>query len=374
MNGIFRFGNMIHAGSLAAVVVIAVFITSCTGDHDTVQAPVTSVNATVVRIDLVPIPETYITTGTLVANERVDIAARVIGQIQNLTVREGDSVTKGQRLLTVDPVEIQNRLNEALARLAEARAQAEEAKADLERHEKLVKQKAVSERAVEQVRLRYDVTQETVRAAEAAVKQVRTQLEYTDIRSPVSGSVVAKHKRSGDMATPGAAILTIEDPTNIEVETFIKESYVNEVKVGDSVQVTIDALHRQLPGTVTQVVQSGDPGTYRYLVKVALGDTNGLRAGMFARVDFVVGEKSGIAIPADAIVMRADIPGVYLVDDNGIAHFRMVRTGRQWLKQIEIVAGLTAGDHIVVSKPTAVHTGDRVTSVSGTENSANTND
>ena len=62
MNGIFRFGNMIHAGSLAAVVVIAVFITSCTGDHDTVQAPVTSVNATVVRIDLVPIPETYITT------------------------------------------------------------------------------------------------------------------------------------------------------------------------------------------------------------------------------------------------------------------------------------------------------------------------
>ena len=173
MDGIYRFANVKHVVSL--IVVIVVFMTSCSGDSDTgVQAPVSTVNAAVVRIDPAPIPETYVTTGTLVANERVDVAARVIGQIQNLTVREGDSITKGQRLLTVDPVEIQNRLNEALARLAEARAQAEEAKADLERHEKLVKQNAVSARAVEQVRLHYDVTQETVRAAAAAVKQVRT--------------------------------------------------------------------------------------------------------------------------------------------------------------------------------------------------------
>ena len=63
-------------------------------------------------------------------------------------------------------------------------------------------------------------------------------------------------------------------------------------------------------------------------------------------------------------------PGVYLVDENNVAHFRMVRTGREWLDRTEIIAGLTAGDRIVVSEPAAVHTGDRVVPVGDTEESA----
>ncbi|KAF0191694.1 MAG: RND family efflux transporter MFP subunit [Gammaproteobacteria bacterium] len=353
-------GRLAIAG-LAAVIVVTLLTGGCGTGTDNESKPVAiTVTADVINVIAQAIPETYTTAGTLVANGRVDIASRLLGEIRNLAVREGQAVTTGQRLLTIDATEITNRLNEVQARLSEARAQSEEARADLERHQKLLAQKAISERAVEQARLRYDVTRESVHAADAATSQIRAQLEYTDIRSPVTGVVVTKHKQNGDMATPGAPILTIEDPSNIEVETFIKESYVNQINPGDKVQVSIDALRKQGSGTVTRVVRSGETGTYRYLVKVVLSDVSDLRAGMFARVEFPVGEKTGIAIPNSAIIERSDIPGVYLVDENAIAHFRMVRTGRHWQDQTEIVAGLSANDRIAITNTATLRTGDRI--------------
>ncbi len=357
-------GRFAIAG-LTGVIVVTLLTSGCGAGTDSESKPAAgTVTADAINVVAQAIPETYTTAGTLVANERVDIASRLLGEIRNLAVREGQAVTKGQRLLTVDATEITNRLNEVQARLSEARAQADEARADLERHQKLLSQKAISERAVEQARLHYDVTRESVRAADAATSQIRAQLEYTDIRSPVTGVVVTKHKQNGDMATPGAPILTIEDPSNIEVETFIKESYVNQVNPGDKVQVSIDALRRQVSGTVTRVVRSGETGTYRYLVKMVLSDISDLRAGMFARVEFPIGEKAGIAIPNTAIIERSDIPGVYIVDENAIAHFRMVRTGRHWQDQTEIVSGLSANDRIAITNTATLRTGDRIEAIS----------
>lgn len=339
---------------------MTLLLAACAPGSDPEQPVVMTVAAEVIAVTAQAIPETYITTGTLTANNRVDIAARVLGEIRNLDVREGQAVAKGQTVLTIDATEITNRLREAQARVAEARAQAAEARADLERHQKLLSQNAMSERAVEQARLRDDVARESLAAAEAAATQIRVQLDYTEVRSPVAGIVVSRHKRSGDMATPGAPLLTIEDPSNLEVETFVKEGYVNAINNGDPVQVHIDAVRRQVAGTVSRVVRSGDTGTYRYLVKVALEDSGDLRAGMFARVAFLTGERSGITIPSAALVERADIPGVYLVDDDGIAHFRMVRTGQSSDHRIEIVSGLDADDRIAISNTGAIRTGFRV--------------
>lgn len=345
----------------AALAVAMLLMAACSDEHGRHDAPAAPpVAVTLYTVTPQAIPETYATTGTLVANERVEIASRVLGEIRSLAVREGQTVSSGQTLVTLDATEITNRLNEAQARLAEARALEMEARADFERHRKLLTQNAISERAVEQARLRHDVAHEGVRAAEATVSQVRAQIDYTEIRSPVSGIVVARHKRSGDIATPGAPILTLEDPSNIEVETFVHERYINRIQPDDPVSIRIDATGKQSAGTVTRVVRSGDPGTYRYLVKVVLRDTNGAQPGMFARIEFATGEKSGIALPAGAVVERSDLPGVYVIDSDNIARFRMVRTGRQWSDRIEIIAGLNAGDRVAMSNVAMLRTGDRV--------------
>ena len=116
-----------------------------------------------------------------------------------------------------------------------------------------------------------------------------------------------------------------------------------------------------MKGMVTHIVPSADPSTHSYLVKIVLEDVSSIRVGMFARIEFAMGQKQVITIPGTAIVTRADLPGVYMVDEQGIAHFRMVRTGRQFNDNVEIISGLDRGDRIVLAPASAVKTGDRIT-------------
>ncbi|HXH65482.1 MAG TPA: hypothetical protein VNH42_08255, partial [Mariprofundaceae bacterium] len=94
--------------------------------------------------------------------------------------------------------------------------------------------------------------------------------------------------------------------------------------------------------------------------KAALGQVPGLKAGMFADVQFQTGQTQGIMIPRSAIVMRSDIPGVYMVEADNSVHFRMIRTGRTWGDRVEVLSGLSAGERIVTSSGTPLRTGEHI--------------
>ncbi len=316
------------------------------------------------------IPETYTTTGTLIADDRVEIASRLMGFIRNLRVREGSKVKKGQLLLTIDPTEIEAQLSEARARLAQAQARFNEIEADYKRYKKLFEQHLIPASQFQKSELALQVAREDLRVAQANLRRVEVQLQYAEIRSPVDGVVVEKLKQAGDIANPGAPILTIENPANIVLKTFIREDHVRNVQVGDRLAIIVDAAKLRTVGTVTQVVPAGDPATHSYLVKATLEETRGVRIGMFARAEFLIGSKWGILIPAEAIVRRADLPGIYIVDEDGIAHFRMLRTGRQLDGRVEILAGLKGGERIVLRAEAPVHSGDRIIAAHGKEASA----
>ncbi len=340
---------------------------ACARDEDlTPQAPPgEQVRAELITTAPEEIPETYTTTGTLIADDRVEIASRLMGFIRDLRVREGNKVKKGQLLLTIDPTEIEAKLSEARARLAQARARFNEIEADYRRYKKLFEQHLIPASQFQKSELALQVAREDLRVAQANLKRVEVQLQYAEIRSPVDGVVVEKLKQAGDIATPGAPILTIENPANIVLKTFIREDHVRKVQVGDRLAITVDAAGLRTVGIVTQVVPAGDPATHSYLVKATLEDTRGVRIGMFARAEFLIGSKWGLLIPEEALVRRADLPGVYVVDENGVAHFRMLRTGRRLDGRVEVLAGLKGGERIVLRAEAPVHTGDHIVAASG---------
>ena len=313
-------------------------------------------------IDVAPreITETYTTTGTLITDDRVEIASRVMGYIRSINVEEGNKIRKGQLLLTIDPTEIQARLDEAQARLAQANARMAEANADLQRYRKLFEQHLVAATAFRKIELAAQLADQEQRAAQATLSRVRVELQYAEIRSPVDGIVVRKHRQKGDIATPGAPLLTVENPDNIVMRTYIREDHLQHIKPGDAVRITVDAAQLSTDGIVTQVVPAGDPATHSYMVKAALKETRGVRTGMFARADFSVGHKWGILLPKAALVMRADLPGVYVVDSQDRAHFRMLRTGRHIDGETEILAGLHGGERVAISSDVPLHSGDHV--------------
>jgi membrane fusion protein, multidrug efflux system len=338
-------------------------IAGCDQSNDSAETlPARSVTAHIHTVAYENVAETYTTSGTFISDERVEIASRISGFIRNLPVREGEAVKKGQVIVTIDPTDVQTSINEAEARLTQAKRKATEAAAEYERHKNLYEQKLIAEQMFRKVELQHQLAQEDLRVAQGALDQARALLEYAKIKSPVTGVVVDKYKQSGDLTTPGANILAVEDPTRIVLRTFINEAYVQYIHQGDAVLVTLDNQSSSLQGTVSHVVPSADPSTHSYMVKIVLEDISSIRVGMFARIEFAMGQKKVITVPGSAIVTHADLPGVYLVDAQGIAHFRMVRTGRQFSDDMEIISGLKSGDRIVVAPGSAIKTGDRVTS------------
>ncbi|MGE0370379.1 MAG: efflux RND transporter periplasmic adaptor subunit [Gammaproteobacteria bacterium] len=349
--------------SLLALLPLApLLLTACTTEHDSATPPAgAAIQAELHDVAPEQIDETYTTTGTLVADDRVEIASRLMGYIRDIKVREGSPVKQGQLLLTIDPTEIEAQRAEAEARVSQARARSAEAQADFERYKTLFEQKLVAANTYTKAELETQVAQEELRAALATLDRVKVQMQYAEVRSPVDGVVVERLRRAGDLANPGATILTVENPSNIVLETYIREDQLRHVQPGDEIAVSVDAVGLRTTGVVTQVVPSGDPATHSYLVKATLRELNGARSGMFARSAFSTGTKWTVLVPDAALVKRADLPGVYIVDRDGTAHFRMVRTGRHVDGRTEVIAGLGGGERIVAGADAPVRTGDRVT-------------
>lgn len=330
---------------------------ACEREAPVSEQPTVTVRAQIVKVMPQEISETYTTTGSLVADDRVDIASRLMGFIRSINVDEGNSVKEGQLLLTIDPTEINARLSEAKARVAQAKANLAETEADYSRYKTLYEQRLVALNQYRKVELAYQLASEELHAAHSTLEGIEVQLQYAEIRSPVSGVIVAKHKQSGDIATPGSPLLTIENPKNIVVRTFIEEQHIDKIRIGTPAIAVIEAAGIETEAMVSNIVPAADPATHSYLVKLVLGDIGQARSGMFSRVNFSMGFSHGITIAKSAITQRADIEGVYIVDNDNVSHYRMVRTGRQFTNTVEIVSGLRTGDRVIIAADKPVHSG-----------------
>jgi len=342
MRGIFK-----HPSILAWAILLAV--SGCADQQSVslqhIDHPVTHV-AHRLTLNMQAIPAHYITSGTVTSDHRVSMSSRLSGYIREMTVREGDQVKAGQVLLRIDPVH-------AKQALYQAKADLNNAKVDMDRYESLMKQGAVTSQQFDNVKLRYDV-------AQSQVKQAQHQLSYADVVSPVNGVVVAKLMTQGDLASAGMPILTLEDPSSLLVQTYISEQYVAKVHQNDAVDVAISSLKQHFLGTVRQVVQAADPISHQFLVKVSLPSDADIHPGMYAQTGFQIGFRQVLLIPQAAIVNRAGLHGVYVVDQQSIVHYRLIRVGKQLKDNIEVLAGLHDGEHLVWDGQPALKTGMKV--------------
>jgi RND family efflux transporter MFP subunit len=326
---------------------LAVLLAACSANETQPEKGThPSVTARTLTLQASEVPEYYITSGVVSSDHRVVISSRISGYIRSLLVREGDRVKKDQILVRVDPVN-------AKQALAQARADFTDASTNLERFRKLLAEQAVSKQQFDKVRLRFKV-------ARSRVTQARNQLRYAEITSPVNGIVIHKAMNTGDMAKPGSPILTVEDPSQLLVETDVSGETVSALQPGDVVDISIPALHQMRTGHIRQLVNAADPLSHQFHVKISLASTDRLRAGMFAEVKFRMGVRQAILIPADAVIHRSGLNGIYVVDKRGVIHYRQIRLGPKYTDRIEVVAGLYAGDRIAWSTEHSLRTNMKI--------------
>lgn len=297
---------------------------------------------------------------TVVAQERAEVASRLMGYLSDIAVAEGQAVKRGQRLFTVDPLDVQGQVEQARAGVSQAESAYIDAKADYERFSNLFKEEVVSKQQLDKAKLQYDVAAARLGQAKAGLGTASGQLRYATVTSPIAGVVTRKLANAGDLAAPGKPVLVVEDPSKLQVETQVPEAVLVMLKPGLSVPVEVDGVDGRVQGRVARISPAADPVSRTFLVKLDV-PAAGLRSGAFARVLFPAGEETTLAVPASALVNRAGIDGVFVLGKEGVAQFRMVRRGGDVGGLVEIQAGLAAGERIVVEGAEKLESGDKVT-------------
>ena len=368
---------VLGSATLASAVLSPMFV-GCSSERQSVSAaPETVKDVSVASAQTASIPDVVEAVGTLRAAETSQLAAQMMGSIVEVRVREGDHVKRGQVLAVIDDAQPRAALDRATA--ADLAAQQEIlasesdftlADATFKRYHMLYDRKSVSPQEFDEVKARYEAAQarcEIARAgqaeAKATLQQARTGLGYAHIVAPFDGLVTEKKADVGTVASPGMPVFTVEDLRRYRLEATVNETDLRYVRQGQQVSVWIDVLgDREVRGKVTEVVPAADPVSRSFLVKVELPSDPALRSGLFGRAQFTRGERTALLIPRTAIIERGQLQGIYVLDENRIAGLRYITLGKPSAEQVEVLAGLQAGEMLIANPGSREWSGKKVES------------
>ncbi len=323
--------------------------------------------------DLGPLPvlsgSGYVVTG----DRYVSIGVRVPGRIDRYFVEEGQAVQKGQALVQLDDREYRATVTRARGSLTVAEANRKLADADLRRGEALHQQGVISEQELDVFRNKAEVARATVTQIAAELEQSEVNLEYTVLRAPSDGVVLAKLKEVGEIAVPGGFagsgdLIRLANLDDMRAEVDVNEADLNRVHIGQAAEVTPDAYpDARYPATVVKLYPQVDrqKGTLKVEVQITEPDTR-LLPDMSARVTFLSGGaehavegQQFVLVPVDAL--RRDQRGdtfVWVINGER-AHRTTVETGGNVGARVRVIRGLSGGETVVVGE-TAVRDGQRV--------------
>ena len=316
------------------------------------------------QVEQAQMPVVVKAVGTTQPYARATPGTRLMGRVAEVAFAEGDRVDKGQVLVRIESQDLRARRRQAESALQEARAVLANAEKNVVRMRNLFDEKAVPQQVLDETETGYSRARAGVAAAEEGISEVEANLRYSAVESPLDGIVVQKFVQPGDMAAPGVPLFTVEQLDLIEVTVEVSERDLAYVEVGQEVTVEIAALKAASPtrqqGRVEAVIPAANPGSRTFRVKVAVPNPDGaMGSGMFARVLLPRGERPALLVPRAALVRQGQLEGVYVVAA-GRAHLRWVRVGKSLGERVEVLAGLEAGEWIVVGAVEGLRDGRRV--------------
>jgi len=328
-------------------------LSACGGDRAEKALPDGRiVTARVETLRLTPLPVYAVFPGTVVSVDRVDISSRLSGYVHGLALHEGQTVTKGELLLTVDPAGVEAQIDQAQGELAKAVAMLRNARANYRRYKNLYGEQASTAQEFLQKETEYEVASGAHESAKAALANTLNQLKYAEVRAPFDGLIVSKLVDNGQLATPGTPLLVVEDPSHLQVRVAVDERSFAHLKIGQEIQIQLTGPAFEMVavmGTVERMVAAADPVTHTHMVKIGLPAGSEASSGEYALVRVPVGTHEGIVVLDESIHVRAGITGAFVIDEAGKAQFRMVSLGELLPQGRLVLSGLFPGDRIIVA-------------------------
>jgi membrane fusion protein (multidrug efflux system) len=275
-------------------------------------------------------------SGSIDANEQVQIRSQVVGIITQIYFKEGSLVKKGQALVKIDDSELQ-------AQLSEVNIREELASQNEKRANALLKKQGISQEE-------YDITLSTFKSLQAQVQIIRTQISKTTINAPFDGTIGLRNVSVGEYLTSTIIIANLVNINPIKLTFSVPEKYASSMKVNTNVQFTFAGSNKTFTANIYAIEPEIDPLTRTMQLRAKATNNNGLLLpGSFANVELPLSViKNALLVPTEAIIPIQDGKKVFIVKD-GKAQEAIVTTSSRTDKYVLILSGIEEGDTVLTT-------------------------
>ncbi|HEX2781540.1 MAG TPA: efflux RND transporter periplasmic adaptor subunit [Gemmatimonadaceae bacterium] len=290
-------------------------------------------------------------SGSLDPDQEATVRAEVGGAVLQTFVDQGTRVGVGTLLARLDDTAIRDAYLSGRSGVTAAQSAADAASRNLDRAEKLAAAGAIADRDVESARTQNVAAQSQLADAKARLAAAQKQLDKTTIKSPIAGVVSVRSVNAGDLASPGAALFTIVDPSSMRLEGSVPSEQISSVRLGMPVNFTVQGYpNRTFTGRITRINPVADPTTRQVRILASIPNTgNTLVGGLFAEGHVASEARTGIVVPASAVNQKDFVPTVTRIR-NGKTEKAAVSLGLEdsGTETVEITKGIAVGDTVLV--------------------------
>lgn len=275
-------------------------------------------------------------TGTILADEEVEIRSEISGKIVSIEFREGTRVRQGDLLIKIDDSELQ-------AQAFKLDSQQKLAADKESRRRQLLDKGNISPED-------YDVAMNELNAIRGEVQLIQARILKTELRAPFDGSIGLRYVSEGSYVSPQTRIASLQRTSSLKIDFSVPERYAGSVRPGQTIYFRAAESSRRAEGTIYAVEPKIDPSTRTVLIRARAPNPEGsLAPGAFAEVELILREiPDAVMIPTEALIPDIEGHKVYVVQ-GGAAAERRVQIGLRTEKDVQIVKGLQAADTVITT-------------------------
>jgi membrane fusion protein (multidrug efflux system) len=275
-------------------------------------------------------------TGTVSANEQVELRSETAGNVTNIYFSEGGHVNKGQLLVKVYDQDLQ-------ASLKQIQVQIKLAEQTEYRNKVLLSKEAISKEE-------YDISLTSLNSYKAQADLAKAQISKTEVRAPFSGIIGLRNISPGGYLSPQGSIATLVNIDPAKITFSVPERYLSLIQVGSKISFNIESSREKFQGTVYAIEPNIDVNSRSIVLRAKANNPKGtLKAGSFAKIHFDLDQiPKTIMVPTEAVIPDIKGSNVFLVK-KGVAIQRAIKTDTRTETSIQVIDGLKAGDSLIVT-------------------------
>jgi RND family efflux transporter MFP subunit len=285
---------------------------------------------------------------SVAAKQASIMSSRILARIESINVRAGDTVKKGDLLITLEKSDLQSQVAQAKEQINVVMARHIEAEKNFKRAKEIHSQQLISDFELDKSRADFDALSAELTTVKQALKQAKTTLSYTQLRAPMNGRVVDRFAEPGNTAQPGNKLLSIYNPLSLRVEGQVREQLALTLTQGQTIEVQLPTFNKTLQAEIEEIVPAANTGSRSFLVKASINYQEQLLPGMYARLLVPAGEQEVFYVPSDRVGHVGQLTMVW-INEKGVAQRRYIRLGKEHKDGlVSVIAGIKVGDQILV--------------------------